>query len=163
MPIVVTVLGFIIIALGVALFTIDPKEEVKETTQVEIQSPETTAPEITEDNTPVETPAEITKDDETAAVAQAILSGTAKYNTPARVTHDIAVTFTLKDDIVNDVSVNYDNGKGPANDYQKRFESKYRAEIIGKKLNEVSLSRVGGASLTSNGFNEAVKAIKAQI
>lgn len=165
MPIVVTVLGVVIVAMAVALFTISPKDETvteTENTEVAIRTEETSVPSTytVETATPAQ---ETTTDDTVATVALATLTGTAKYTTPARITHDIGVTLTLEGDVVKDVVVDFDNGKGPANDYQKRFESSYRTEVIGKKLSEVSLARVGGASLTSGGFNEAVAAIKSQI
>ena len=167
MPIVVTVLGVVIVALAVALFTISPKEEVgtaTDTTQVEVKTEEEAAvvPSTYTTETPT-TPQEITTDDDTAAQALATLTGAAKYTTPARITHDIEVSLTLEGDLVKDVVVNFDKGNGPANDYQKRFESSYKTAVIGQKLSNLSLSRVGGASLTSGGFNEAVSQIKAQI
>ncbi len=152
--------------MAVALFTISPKEEVStqaESAQVEIKTEEETITVPSTYTTETLTPQETTTDDATAATALASLTGAAKYSTPARVTHDIAVTLTLEGDVVTDAIVNYDNGKGPANDHQKRFESAYKTEVIGKKLSEVSLARVGGASLTSGGFNEAVAQIKSQI
>jgi hypothetical protein len=151
MPIVVAVLGVILVALSVAFFTISPKEDA---TQI------TPSTNVTTGATPAQ---EITTDDSVAEAALATLTGTAKYTTPARITHDIDVTLTLEGDVVSDVVVDFDKGKGPANDYQKRFASSYRTEVVGKKLSEVSLARVGGASLTSGGFNEAVAAIKSQI
>lgn len=166
MPIVVTILGVVIVAMAVALFTISPKEKVgtpTESAQVEIKTEEETAIVPNTYTTETITPQETSTDDEAAVTALATLTGTAKYSTPARVTHDIAVSFTLEGDVIKEVHVNYDNGKGPANDYQKRFENTYKTEVIGKKLSEVSLARVGGASLTSGGFNEAVAQIKAQI
>jgi len=158
MPIVVTVLGVVIVALAVALFTFQPSDTViTESAQVEMMTEEETVV------VPNSGTAETTTDDPVAEVALATLSGTAKYTTPARITHDIEVSLTLEGNIVKDVIVNFDKGKGPANDYQKRFESSYRAEVVGKNISEVSLSRVGGASLTSGGFNEAVSQIREQI
>ena len=166
MPIVVTVLGVVIVALAVALFTISPKEEVgtaTDTTQVEVKTEEEATVVPSTYTTETLTPQETTTDDDTAAAALATLSGAAKYTTPARITHDIEVSLTLEGDLVKDVVVNFDKGNGPANDYQKRFESSYKTAVIGQKLSNLSLSRVGGASLTSGGFNEAVSQIKAQI
>ena len=39
---------------------------------------------------------------------------------------------------------------------QERFDAVYKTEVVGKKLTDINLSRVGGASLTSKAFNEAV-------
>lgn len=164
MPIVVTVLGVVIVAMAVALFTISPKDDsISETTSTEVAVRNEESSSITgttESTTPTQ---ETTSDDNVATAAFATLTGAAKYTTPARITHDIGVTLTLEGDLITDVVVEFDKGRGPANDYQKRFESSYRTVVIGQKLSSLSLSRVGGASLTSGGFNEAVAAIKSQI
>lgn len=47
-----------------------------------------------------------------------------------------------------------------ADDYQKRFINGYKSLVVGKKIDEVSLSRVAGSSLTSGGFNRALDQIK---
>ena len=150
--------------MAVALFTISPKEEsVSETGGAEVAIRNEESSSIT-GTVEVTNPAqETTKDDTVATAAFETLSGAAKYTTPARITHDIGVTLTLEGDLITDVVVDFDKGKGPANDYQKRFESSYRTVVIGQKLSSLSLSRVGGASLTSGGFNEAVAAIKSQM
>jgi hypothetical protein len=79
----------------------------------------------------------------------------ASYFTPRRTQHDIEVTLTLKDRVVVDANVTYDGGAA-ATPNHTRFDDAYRSEVIGKRLNQISLSRTGGASLTSEAFNEAV-------
>jgi hypothetical protein len=161
MPIVVSVLGVVIVAMAVALFTISPTKDTAD--QVSVTGVEVRSEELAVTSNDTTSPNETTNDDDVVTMAPTTLTGTAKYSTPARITHDIAVTLTLDGDVVTDVFVNFDNGKGPANDHQKRFESSYKTAAIGQKLGNLSLSRVGGASLTSGGFNEAVAQIRAQI
>ena len=153
MPIVVAVLGVIIVIMGVVFFTVSPKEEVT-TVQPEINRPEMEV--VTEEETPADT---TSLDDETASNAL-VLSGSATYQTPARTTLEIDVTLTVEGGIVTDANVVYDNGEGFSNPNQERFDGAYKAEVIGKPLNDISLSRVGGASLTSNAFNEALEIIR---
>ena len=83
---------------------------------------------------------------------------TITYLTPRRTSHEIAVAFTVEDGVVAGVSIAYDKKDGYSNDYQSRFDGAYKTEVIGKSLNEISLSRVGGASLTSEAFNQAAAA-----
>lgn len=85
----------------------------------------------------------------------------ASYLTPKRTEHDIVVSLTLKDRVVVDADVTYDGGAAqtPAH---SGFDGAYKSEVIGKTLNEISLSRVGGASLTSDAFNEAVAEIRSE-
>ena len=41
-----------------------------------------------------------------------------------------------------------------------KFVSNFAALIVGKDIDEVSLDKVAGSSLTSSGFNAAVETIK---
>ena len=49
---------------------------------------------------------------------------------------------------------------------QKKFQTQFAGgiaeEILGKDIDELSVSRVAGSSLTSSGFNDALEAIKAE-
>lgn len=88
-------------------------------------------------------------------------SATASYFTPKRTEHEMLVTLTLKDRVVVSADVTYDGGAAVTPSHSA-FHATYEAEVIGKSLNEISLSRVGGASLTSDAFNEAVAEIRAE-
>ena len=192
MPIVVAVLGIIIVVLGAAFFLIPsptstPKEggtssiveesnltkemqaeeEIVDTklsptpiTSTGTTKEETAPPNILEVNT------EIVKGD---TFKPAPVEATAKtftetgsYLTPARTEHKIAVTLTLLNGIVTEADVIYDGEKGFSNPSHERFDGAYAVEVIGKPLSDISLSRVGGASLTSTAFNEAVTKIAAK-
>lgn len=87
-------------------------------------------------------------------------SATGEYQTPARTNHEIAVTLTLDEaGIVTDANVEYDGTPGYSNANQERFDAAYKNEVIGKPLEDISLSRVGGASLSTGAFNDAVATI----
>jgi len=83
------------------------------------------------------------------------------YLTPRRTEHTVDLTLTLEKDIVTAVSVAFDRQPTGqySNDNQARFDTAYKTEVVGKRLENISLSRVGGASLTSQAFNEAVAQI----
>lgn len=85
----------------------------------------------------------------------------ATYFTPKRTEHEIAVTLTLTDDIVTDATILYD-GAAPATGSHLGFDNAYKAAVIGQPVATLSLSRVGGASLTSTSFNEALESIKSE-
>ena len=99
-------------------------------------------------------------------VAATGVSGTyvaeASYLTPRRTNHDIEVSLTLEDNVVTAAEVLYDGESNASTPNHSSFDAAYESEVIGKSLDEISLSRVGGASLTSNAFNEAVAEIRAQ-
>ena len=86
----------------------------------------------------------------------------ATYLTPARTSHAIDVTLTVADGIVVSADVVYDEGEGFSNAHQERFNGVYREEVLGQSLSSIDLSRVGGASLTSEAFNEAVAQIETE-
>lgn len=88
-------------------------------------------------------------------------SAEASYFTPRRTQHDITVTLTLKDRVVVAADVAYDGGSASTPSHT-RFDDAYEAEVLGKALNDINLSRTGGASLTADAFNEALADIKAQ-
>ena len=85
--------------------------------------------------------------------------GSASYFTPKNTEHDIDVTITISDDVITAVDVKYDGGSA-ATPRHSRFEGAFEGEVVGVELDDVSLSRTGGASLTSDAFNEAVTTIK---
>ncbi len=154
MPIVVVILGVIIIIMGVAFFLIPrPADEAALPPPVATEeNNRTETMEIAEEQTveteplPSITPGTIT------------LQENVTYLTPARTEHQLAVTMTVdNNNIVTDVNVVYDETNGFSNGHQERFDGLYKAEVIGKPLSEISLSRVGGASLTTDAFNEAVR------
>lgn len=162
MPIVVAVLGVILVVMGVLFFTLSPVEPAPTTPSEEMNRTESmeVEAEATIEVEPVTSP-ETSQDDDTATLA-ATYTGSGTYLTPARTSHKIDVTLTIAAGIVTDADVVYDGGAGYSNPNQERFDNAYRAEVIGKPLSEISLSRVGGASVTSAAFNEAVASIRAQ-
>ena len=72
------------------------------------------------------------------------------------------MTVTLEDDVITDVEVTGNPTKRESEQYQSTFIGGISAEVVGKNIDEISVSRVAGSSLTSGGFNEAIQAIKAE-
>ncbi|WP_336628922.1 MULTISPECIES: hypothetical protein [unclassified Microbacterium] len=46
--------------------------------------------------------------------------------------------------------------------YQSQFIGGISAQVVGKKLDEISVSRVSGSSLTSKGFTQALATIRTE-
>ncbi|MGN8025025.1 FMN-binding protein [Microbacterium sp. 22242] len=83
------------------------------------------------------------------------------YQTPETV-EKISVTVTLASGTVTKVSV---TGKPQASEtrhYQAQFIGGISALVVGKRLDELSVDRVAGSSLTSKGFNQAIAAIRTE-
>ncbi len=164
MPIVVAVLGVIIVVMGFVFFTTSPAEEkvvTEEASEMNRTEEMEKADETVVGDESLSDPV-VSQDDSNTSVASNTLTGSGTYQTPARTTHELDVTLTIESGVVTDAKVVYDKGEGFSNPHQERFDNAYKAEVIGKSLNDISLSRVGGASLTSEGFNQAIASIKSQ-
>lgn len=74
----------------------------------------------------------------------------------------VTVTVTIQDDVVTEVAVVGHATSGNSRQFQGQFASGIAAEVVGKPLDEVDVSRVAGSSLTSGGFNAAIDAIQEQ-
>ena len=74
----------------------------------------------------------------------------------------ISVTVTIADDVVTSVEVVGHATGGNSKQFQGQFAGGIAAEVIGVALEDVSVSRVAGSSLTSGGFNAAIDAIQAE-
>lgn len=96
-----------------------------------------------------------------ATYADGTYTAEGSYATPESV-ETISVTVTLADDVVTAVEVTGNPTKRESEQYQSQFIGGIQAEVVGKDIDEISVSRVAGSSLTSGGFNEAIDAIKAE-
>jgi hypothetical protein len=74
----------------------------------------------------------------------------------------ISVSITLVDDLVTEVSVIGDAVDHSAFEFQRRFAKGIAAEVVGRDIADLSVSRISGSSLTSIGFNAAVETIRSE-
>ena len=83
------------------------------------------------------------------------------YATPESV-ETIVVTVTLENDIITAVDVTGDPQKRESEEYQGRFIGGIADVVVGQDIDQISVSRVAGSSLTSGGFNQAIDTIKSE-
>lgn len=74
--------------------------------------------------------------------------------------HTVNLTVTIENGVITETQVTTDVTDSESLGYVQRFLGGYETEVVGKPVNEVSLSRVAGSSLTSIGFNDALDKIK---
>lgn len=74
----------------------------------------------------------------------------------------VSVSLTLNGGKVTNSTVVGKADGGVAQFYQNSFVGSYKKSVIGKAIDSIHVSRVAGSSLTSNGFNNALKKIKQQ-
>jgi uncharacterized protein with FMN-binding domain len=96
-----------------------------------------------------------------SAYADGTYTADGSYRTPESV-EKISVTVTLQDDVITAVSVSGNPQKRESEEYQSKFIGGISSEVVGKSIDEISVSRVAGSSLTSGGFNQAIETIKAE-
>ena len=76
-------------------------------------------------------------------------------------TETVGVTLTLAGGAVSDVQITQHPSNPNTRKFQGEFAGGIQSQIVGKKLDEIKVSKVAGSSLTSGGFNQAVEKIKA--
>lgn len=74
----------------------------------------------------------------------------------------VGVELTLGNDTVSAVNITVHPSNPNTRKFQGEFKDGIAAQIVGKKLDELNVSKVSGSSLTSGGFNQAVEEIKDQ-
>lgn len=88
-------------------------------------------------------------------------TATGSYVSPGG-SEDITVSVTLDGNIVTETSARSGAHSPEGREFQAQFIGGYKERVIGKDINEISLSQVSGSSLTSQGFNDALDKIKDQ-
>lgn len=77
-------------------------------------------------------------------------------------TEQIKVTLTLKNNVVVDSQIANSESDGTSAQYQESFASVYKNYVVGRKVSDINLAYVAGASDTTIGFNDALQKIENQ-
>jgi uncharacterized protein with FMN-binding domain len=83
------------------------------------------------------------------------------YQSPAG-EGEITVTITLASDVVTAVKIDGHATDATAKNYQSQFENGIAGKVVGKKIDQLDVTKVAGSSLTSGGFHDAIKKIEAE-
>jgi uncharacterized protein with FMN-binding domain len=83
------------------------------------------------------------------------------YDSPGG-TESLTVRLTLTGDKVSAAKVQAGANDPTALSYQMSFINGYKRFVVGKDITSIRLTNVSGSSLTSQGFNEALKNIERQ-
>ncbi|MCA9354311.1 MAG: hypothetical protein KC877_02200 [Candidatus Kaiserbacteria bacterium] len=148
------IIGIIVVVLIAVGFAMTKSSDTPTTITTE---PETSLP-VAE--TPAVTDTE-SADTMTTVIADGVHTTAVTYLTPANNEYLLDVSLTTENGVITDANIVYSQGAEKDPNAQ-RFEGAYKEEIIGKKIDELDLSRVGGASLTTGAFNGAVDNILAE-
>jgi hypothetical protein len=99
--------------------------------------------------------------DDTTAYKDGTYSADGTYSSPGG-SEEIAVTVTVKSDLITAVTVKTVKADSEAAQYQQRFESGISSAAVGKSLATLSVGAVAGSSLTGQGFNAALATIRTE-
>ncbi|RWZ68583.1 hypothetical protein ELQ92_05110 [Labedella populi] len=81
------------------------------------------------------------------------------YATPGG-QESVTVTVMLEDGAVSALEVEGSGGSPNTQRYQGEFIDNIEAEVVGKDIDDLEVSKVAGSSLTSGGFMSAIETIK---
>lgn len=142
----VAILSIVIIAEGVTFFN-------HKHTEMDASSS------IASPTSSTSTPAAATNSSSTATYKDGSYTTSGSYLSPGG-QETINVSVTLKDSTVTATSIKQTADNQVSSSYQADFKQNFQKQVVGKKISTINLSRVSGSSLTSQGFNQALKQIE---
>ena len=77
-------------------------------------------------------------------------------------TETVGLELTLASGKVTTVNITQHPSNPNTRKFQGEFAGGISAQVVGKNIDELNVSKVAGSSLTSGGFNQAVEKIKAE-
>lgn len=87
---------------------------------------------------------------------------TLSYYVP-RETNSIHVSVTIADGVITSVETSHDYSDRESGSFINRFENGVQSAVVGKNIKDISATRIGGASLTSQAFYDALQSIAEQV
>jgi uncharacterized protein with FMN-binding domain len=115
----------------------------------------------TQENPVVNPPVNTTTTGTSATYKDGSYTAVGNYLSPGGA-ETIGVTLTLKNGLITDAAMEVQANRSESRQYQEVVAANFKPLVIGKKIDDVKLSKVSGSSLTPKGFNDAVVKIKTQ-
>ncbi|MDK1327259.1 hypothetical protein [Arthrobacter sp. zg-Y1143] len=109
---------------------------------------------------PAPSPAATADAPASGAYADGEYSGTGSYIPPSGTSEDVDVTLRLENNVVTELEVKTSQKNPTSKQYQREFTSNVQEQVVGKNIDELDVHKVAGSSLTSEGFNRALDAIR---
>lgn len=85
---------------------------------------------------------------------------TADYEIPYGYIEPMEVRIVLIDNRISSIAVRFDTIDLTSQAYQSSFANLYKTRVVGRNIDAVDVTRLGGASLTTDAFNFALEKIK---
>jgi uncharacterized protein with FMN-binding domain len=74
-------------------------------------------------------------------------------------TNTLKAKITIKNDIVTEISTSHTYTNEKSKEYLDPFDKEISSAVVGKKVKDIDLDILGGASLTSEVFNELIESV----
>ena len=81
------------------------------------------------------------------------------YSVPEGNTEKITADLVIKNGAVESINTTNTKSNRQSKQYQSNFEKSISKAVVGKKISELNLSSVGGASLTTDAFIKALNSL----
>lgn len=95
----------------------------------------------------------------TGAYADGDYEAEGSYGNPSGVS-EVKVELALAGGKITDITVTPEADNGTSRMHQQDFAGGIADVVVGKSIDELNVTKVAGSSLTSEGFNQAIDAIK---
>lgn len=86
-------------------------------------------------------------------------TASASYMVPRGGMNSLTIKMTIQNDTITSVTTNNDISEGDSQFYVDSFDQNISGVVVGKKLANAYVGRVGAASLTSSAFNNIVNKV----
>lgn len=153
-PIIAIVGIIVIVVVGVLAF------QNMNQSQTQNQNPAATQQEAQQ---PAQTNEQMVAEPSTEATASNYKDGTytavGDYTSPGGA-EQLGVTLTIANGVVTSSEVEVKATRPISKTRQTDFKDNYKAQVEGKSIDEIVLTKVSGSSLSPKGFNDAVEKIK---
>lgn len=136
---------------------LSPKTEESKQLPAQTPIPIPTTPSAPVSSTP--TPVSSTPTTQKSTYKDGTYRADGQYIAPSG-SESIDVKITVVKDVVTDVQTSANAQNGTSFRFQQRFAQSVGSYVIGKKLDQIQLDAVSGASLTTNGFMNALQKIQ---
>lgn len=110
-------------------------------------------------STPTPTPAPTTPATPTYSFKDGSFTSSKSYAVPGSKTNTLTATITISNDSVISISTSSVNDPR-SQEYNDDFKAEIAGSVVSKKIDGLSVGAVGGASLTSEAFNQILNQIR---
>lgn len=110
--------------------------------------------------TPSATESSTASSSTTSTYKDGTYSASASYSVPHGYQNTIKVSITISGGNITAASATHDYSDRESGEYIDMFDSVLTSKVVGQSISSASFSRIGGASLTTDGFDEALTTIQ---